>query len=95
MEQFQVAHIRKQGQDPVVVFVNSSMQYKTTREQAEIHSALQSASISAGLAGAVVLVWQCGSRMGFFCHTAFHAFFASVSYNVLAANINRTLRIAA
>jgi predicted class III extradiol MEMO1 family dioxygenase len=95
MGRFQVAHIREQGQDLIVIFVSDAMHYEPDTERSKALLSLQIASRRAGLAGAVVLVWEYAGQMEVFCHTAFHNFFQSVPYQLLAANINKTLDVAA
>ena len=87
MQTFDVAHIREQGVDLIIVFLDHSVQYKTDAERSQIAGALQLCARSAGLAGTVVLVWQ----GGFFADRNFHPFFQSVNFEMLAASINTRL----
>jgi hypothetical protein len=91
MPQFQVAHIREQGQDMVIVVVNSSFGNKTSQEQNAIMADLQIHSRAACLAGIVVAVWSSGSRLMFRAPRQWHPFFASLTPQMLQANINKTL----
>jgi hypothetical protein len=95
MERFQVAHIREQGQDLVIVVVNTSVHHKSDSEKAEILATLQRASISAGLAGTAVLAWESNGILNVYCNFAFHAFFRSITYEAVLASINKTLSVAA
>jgi hypothetical protein len=94
METFQVAHLNEQNVNLVVIFLNTAFDNQSPQEQHRIHLALQAGATSAGLAGNVVPVWQDA-----FGHTKFiapqqqRAFFQSVSYEQLAANINKTLTL--
>jgi hypothetical protein len=88
---FQVAHFREQGQDIIVILVNSSFWNQTADDQNAAMSELQLRANSAGLSGTVVPVWESGGRMHFKAPTHWHPFFRSLSMPVIAQNINRTL----
>jgi hypothetical protein len=92
MEEFQVAHIREQGVDLVIIFVSESFGTKSDTEKARVAAALQICATAAGLAGNVVLVWS-GSfgKVEFWAPLNQHAFFKTVSYAQLLTSINRTL----
>jgi hypothetical protein len=92
MTDFQVAHIREQGQDLIIVFVSDSFGRAPDAEKRATTMALQQCARAAGLAGAVVPVWDNGGgRMGFGAHQNFHPFFQSISLDVVAASINKKL----
>lgn len=87
MERFKVAHIREQGVDLIIVFVNRSVAHRLDSEKAQLRGELQMCASSADLRGSVVLVWE----GGFYADRRFHAFFRSAPYATLVANINRDL----
>jgi len=92
MPRFKVAHVREQGQDIVIVPVDSNFGRKMTRDQQAIAAELELRSRSAGLAGKVVPVWDNGGgRMGFLAPHNWHSFFASVNLRWVFANINREI----
>jgi hypothetical protein len=92
MPRFKVAHIKEQGQDIVIVPLDSAFGHKVTSEQQMIADELQLRSQSAGLAGRVVPVWDSGGgRMGFLAPRNWHGFFGGVSLHWVFANINREL----
>lgn len=92
MPTYDVAHIREQGVDLIIVPLKASFGRKSRSEQAEIQSYLQQCATSAGLAGTIVPVWEGSSgRMAFIAPTNWHAFFKSINMNFVAANINRKL----
>ena len=94
MSTFEVAHIREQGVDLIVIPLKASFRHKTSREQNEVCASLQYAASDAGLAGTVVPVWDNGSRrMGFLAPQNFHPFFKSINMAVVAQNINKKLTI--
>jgi len=92
MATYDVAHIKEQGIDLVIVVVDSSFGLKTPGEQQRITIALQECATAAGLAGIVVPVWDAGAgQMGFFAPTNWSPFFSSIDLAFVAANINREL----
>ncbi len=91
MPSFDVAHIREQGVDLILVPVNSSFGHKPESEQIEIIEILEIKSHEAGLAGSVVPLWRTGNRMTFIAPTPWHSFFKSISYDDVLASINKTI----
>jgi hypothetical protein len=92
MPRFKIAHILEQGQNVIIVPLDSGFGRKVSSEQQAIAAELQLRSESAGLAGRVVPVWNNGGgRMGFFAPDNWHAFFASINLRWVFANLNREL----
>jgi hypothetical protein len=92
METYEVAHIHEQGQDMIIIPVQSSFGQRPTATQNEIVSSLQLCASAAGLKGTVVPVWDAGGgRMGFLAPTPWHPFFRSIDLQFVARNINRKL----
>lgn len=92
MPRFQVAHIREQGVDLIIIPLNDSFRFKSQTEQNQIISELQLRATNAGLAGTVVPVWDSGGgRMAFIAPPNWHPFFRSINLQFIAANINREL----
>jgi hypothetical protein len=92
MTTFEVAHLREQGQDMIIVPVNKYFGHKSNSEQNNIRSVIQRYARSAGLAGTVVPVWDAGfGRMGFLAPREWYPFFSSLTLADVAANINRKL----
>jgi hypothetical protein len=92
MPNFDVAHIREQGNDLIIVPLSSTFGALSASEQQKQIEALQRCATSAGLAGRVVPVWDAGGgRMGFLAPRNWHPFFAGMSLSFVAANINRRL----
>lgn len=87
MVDFQVAHLREQGVDLIIVFVAEHVSRIPDNEKQALATALTLCAHGAGLAGHVVLVW----RGGFFGNRNFHAFFRDAPYDALVANINKRL----
>lgn len=92
MARFDVAHIREQGVDLIIVPLERSFGNKSQSEQAQIVGELQECAASAGLAGTVVPVWDDGfGRMAFIARDNIHPFFRSIDLGFVAANINKSL----
>jgi hypothetical protein len=92
MPSFDVAHIRRQGIDLILILVNRNFASKMQREQHAAIAELQSRTTAAGLAGRVIPVWDAGGgRMQFLAHRDFHPFLRSLSLAFVARNINRKL----
>jgi hypothetical protein len=87
-----VAHLRIQGVDVVIAFLDSSFDHKTQHEQNQVNSALQICSRNAGLAGNVVLVWQdAHGRFKSLAPPNQHAFFNTADYHQLYRQVNKRL----
>jgi hypothetical protein len=92
MQTFDVAHIKEQGVDLIIIPLDRSFQYKPDSEKHQAIAALQTAASSAGLAGTVVPVWDAGAgRTAFIAPQNWHAFFRGVGLAFVAGNINRRL----
>jgi hypothetical protein len=92
MPSFDIAHIREQGVDLVVIPLDSNFGYRTRSEQGAIQQELQARATAAGLAGSVVPVWDAGlGRLGFLAPSNWHPFFRSINLAFVARNINRRL----
>ena len=92
MPKFEVAHIKEQGVDLIIIPIEDSFRLKSQKDQDAAIAELQVRASSAGLAGTVVPVWDGGSgRMAFRAPRGFHPFFESINLAVVATNINREL----
>ena len=88
---YEVAHIREQGQDMIIIPVSSSVNNMSNGQQNELKNELQYFARDAGLAGEVCLVWQYGQRFHFLAPPPWHPFFKGLSMNFVARNINKKL----
>ena len=92
MGEYQVAHLREQRQDMIIIPLADEFRYKSSAEQNAISHSLQLCASSAGLRGTVALVWDAGGgRMGFIAPSQWRNFFASIDLYYVAQNINRVL----
>jgi hypothetical protein len=93
MPTYEVAHVREQGEDLVIVVVDSKFRRKSDKKQREIQQSLQACAQDAGLAGTVVPVWDEGrGRIGFLAPKNYHPFFESISMADVPASVNKELR---
>jgi hypothetical protein len=91
MPSFKVAHLREQGQDMIIIPLDSNFGQKPEREQKEIISELQMHSRGAGLKGTVVPVWESGGRARFIAPRPWHPFFQSLPLQQIWVNINKEI----
>ncbi len=92
MGTYDVAHIHEQEQDMVIVPMKSAFGRLPAHEQEEQIDLLQQCSISAGLRGTVVPVWDDGGgRMAFIAPRPWHGYFSSLNLGIVAAMINKRL----
>jgi hypothetical protein len=92
MPTFQLAHIREQGVDLIIIPLDHDFEWKTDQEKNAIIAELQTRATGAGLAGRVVPIWDSGGgRMSFIAPRNWHPFFQSISIGQIYGSLNRTL----
>lgn len=91
MPSFKVAHINEQGQNMIIVPLDSSFDNKSSFEQDGIMGELEDRAHAAGMAGTVVAVWQMGGQMRFKAPRPWHPFFRSIGMNQILSSINKNL----
>lgn len=93
MTKYQIAHIREQDQDMIIIQLASTFDLKPQKEQLKIKDALQICATSAKLAGIVVPVWldSSGSDYKFIAPEKWHAYFRTIGWNRITAMRNKTL----
>ena len=92
MPTYKIAHIHEQGNDMIVIPVDSSFGNKMSSDQNAQMVEFQARAHAAGLKGHVVIVWDAGSgRMGFLAPTKWQPFFASINLQIVMATLNKTL----
>ena len=91
MLRFDVAAVREQGADLLIVVVGHSFGYRSPAAQNGGQRALQARASRAGLPGTVVPVWNDGGRMGFLAPRQCHPFFRSIGLGDVARNVNHEL----
>lgn len=88
---FQVAHVREQGQQVILIVVNSAFGRMGSSEQQRQYAALQRCATAAGMAGTVALVWEDGDRLVTYGPTQWQAFLQSLDPLTVQASINKQL----
>jgi len=92
MPRYNIAHIREQGQDIIIVPLESSFGHASSSRQQETIDTLQAHARSAKLAGTVVPVWDGGGGdMGFLAPRQWHPFFNGLSLEMVSQSLNREL----
>jgi hypothetical protein len=94
MPTFQVAHLRRAGQDVIIVPVDRSFGIRSPAEQARIQEAFQRSAATADIPGVVVPVWEDASgRMAFRAPPPWHEFFKTIDMVYVATALNRSLSL--
>jgi hypothetical protein len=94
MPTFQVAHLRRDSQDIIIVPVDRTFGKRSPAEQARIQEAFQRSAVSAEMAGVVVPVWEDATgRMAFRAPPPWHDFLKSIDMVYVATALNRILSL--
>jgi hypothetical protein len=94
MPSFQVAYLRHNGQDLIIVPVDRSFAKRSPTEQARIQEAFQRSALAADMPGAVVTVWEDSSgRMAYRAPPPFHEFLKTIDMVYVATALNRSLSL--
>lgn len=89
---FDVAHVREQGVDLIIVPLSGQFGYLTAEQQQSEIANLQRCATIAGLRGKVVPVWpQSTGRMAFIAPQNCHPFFRSLTMERITLNVNKKL----
>jgi len=91
MPRFRVAHLREQGQDMIIIPLESGFGFKSEGEQIAITEDLQAHATAAHLAGIVVPVWEHGGRMAFRAPYPWHPFFQNLTLPFVLSNLNKEI----
>ena len=90
----QVAYLRRDGQDVILVPVDRSFGVRSPAEQSRIQEAFQRSAAAAEIPGVVVPVWEdAAGRMAFRAPPPWHDFFRSIDMVYVATALNRTLSL--
>jgi|SRR5579883_954231 len=89
---FDVAHVREQDTNMIIVVVGESFGAKSKDEQCRIADFLQLCAGRAGMMGTVVPVWEKqGGLMGFVAPQDWKRYFSNLRYVDVTRNVNRKL----
>ncbi|HEY1953668.1 MAG TPA: hypothetical protein VGG76_12765 [Gemmatimonadaceae bacterium] len=96
MPTFQVASLRREGRDVIIVPVDRSFGKRSPSEQARIQEAFQRSATASNIPGIVVPVWEeATGRMAFRAPPAWHEFFKSIDMVYVATALNHSLSLEA
>src|SRR3989337_1679477 len=90
-ETYQIAHIKEQNQDIIIVLISPSIENKPKQQQDAILQTIQLCASSAGLAGTVCLVWESKNRFNFIAPAQWHPYFKSTNMLYVRTILNKTL----
>lgn len=92
MPSYDIAHLHEQGQDMIIVPVDSKFGSLQKREQDLFVTDFQGHCVSAGLRGIVVPVWlDSFRRFCFLAPPAWHSFLLSIDMSFVVGNINKKI----
>ncbi len=90
-ETYQIAHIKEQNQDLIIVPISPSIDYKTQQQKDKIQQTIQTCALSAGLFGTVCLVWKSRNRFNFIAPPQWHSYFKGLNMPYVRSKLNKTL----
>jgi len=95
MAMLQIAHIREQQKDLIIVPLDLKFGYRKTKRQQDILWDIKQAARKAGLRGHVVPVWLDDNhkQMKFMAPAPWHPFFQSIDWPWMTKRLNKTLEI--
>ena len=88
---FDIAHVREQGQDMIVFALDRSFGFKSQKEQHEIMYFLQRCVSGARLSGSVVVLWEVDGRTHSIGPKQWGDFLRSIDMMWHAQHVNKTL----
>jgi hypothetical protein len=91
MPTYQIAHIKEQGQDVIIIPLDPNFEWQSQQAQINLRDELQLRATSAGLAGQVVVVWLKGGQTRFIAPPPWRPFFQSLPWSRIQQMLNRTL----
>jgi hypothetical protein len=92
MPRYELAHIREQGIDLIIMPLEDRFEYMPSSDQRATIAELQQHARAAGLAGTVVPVWNSGNgQMSFIAPNNWHPFFQGINLQWVGLNINKEL----
>jgi hypothetical protein len=94
MPTFQVASLRHEDRDVIIVPVDRSFGKRSPAEQARIQEAFQRSAAASDIPGIVVPVWEdTTGRMAFRAPPPWYEFFKSIDMVYVATALNRSLSL--
>ena len=94
MPKFQVAALRHDGRDVIIVPVDRSFGKRSPAEQVRIQEAFQRSAAAVDIPGVVVPVWEdSNGKMAFRAPPPWHDFLKSIDMIYVATALNRSLSL--
>src|SRR5437764_13331870 len=92
MPTFQVAHLRREGQDVIIVPVDRSFGKRSPAEQSRIQIAFQRSAAVAAIIGVVVPVWEdTWGKTAFCARPSWHDVIKSIDMGYVDTALHRNL----
>jgi hypothetical protein len=91
MPRLKIAHLREQGQDMIIVPLDTTFGSRSRQDQRNAMAEIQARAHAAGLAGTVVPVWDGGGRMMFIAPPQWQSFFRGLNLRAVEMSVNREL----
>lgn len=91
MPKLKVAHIREQGQDMILVPLDSTFESQSETVRFQAVEEIQRAATSAGLRGQVAVIWRRSGGHGFIGPQPWHPFLRSITVDTVQININKQI----
>ena len=88
---YKIAHVKHQGSNMVLVWVNRSFFYGSSQDQARWSTAIQQCVRSANLAGQTLLVTEDSGRFRFYGPNTWHNFLRTIDMAWVRARLNKEL----
>lgn len=92
MPSIPVAQLHEQGQDMVIVIMESGFACASPSQQEATIAQLQALSKLNGLKGTVAMVWDAGGKMNYLIPQPWHDFFQSITLDDVRARINAEIK---
>jgi len=88
MPSIKVAQLNEQGQEMVIVIMDSSFARASLSQQEATIEQLQSLSNASGLKGTVAMVWDADGKMDYLVPQPWHEFFRSLTLEDVRSRVN-------
>jgi hypothetical protein len=92
MPSIPVAQLHEQGQDMVIVIMDSAFARAAPHHQEATIGQLQALAKLNGLKGAVAMVWDDGGKMNYLAPQPWRDFFSSITLNDVRSRINAEIK---
>lgn len=92
MPSIPVAQLHEQGQDMVIVIMESAFARASPTQQEATITQLQALAKLNGLKGTIAMVWDAGGRMDYLVPQPWHDFFRSITLDDVRGRINAELK---